>query len=1085
MKKHRSVLWITFLTLFCAVLFATGCNLFGGGSSGNASLPGELSVINVENHDRTLALIKEAGGIKIEIPANAMSVNYSLSIKKIITDLDAASASLLKSDLTLANNLTLISPICLISITPDNPGLAASAIRANAIGDSLIFSQPASLTMPLNAHQLNWAKYNYFIASGDDSKTWSFEPLNPAESLTAVIKRILIITKYCCVVAQPKSNQPEADSLQVSASKPDFVPAVTQKFDENPLLSITLETSAALNYSQAGVNPPKLRLIAFTPFDFGPNLKSTQLLPPYYKEINLTTAEITAQTGKIATFTLPLEINGIAYNESKHPATIFADASWLSASNILYTADLTRFGFAPLTRAFATAVSPMENATDTFVTNSVVFSFDKQMRANTLESAITIEPAIPFIASYSYTANSINRLTIIPDTTWEYNTQYTVTLATSALDIGGYPLFEPVQLTFTTIADLSQNPALISPAPSVRNFARPFEPLIVSFPHPVNTGTVVKGTGLVLERAGVEVQDYTLQWDGNKTMFFLYPDVKLDELSSYTISIYAQHVKYTTGENIAESLIATFTVCPFNHGFGTSANPFQVFTARELSYVGYPGYNDKHYTQAVDIDLADSQYNAAYDDGKGWIPRDFSGVYDGDNNKIKNLSINRPDTDDVGLFKTLTSADIKNVIIETAEVTGNSNVGALCGKAFDTDFFMCEVRLNSDITGTNNNVGGLIGKAYSGSLIQNCIFYTSQITGKENVGGIAGYQTLDTTLTSCLSSNCFISGSVKNIGGIAGLTSESSNIAYSHSIDLIISGPQYVGGITGQLNTDSNLRGSHPYDLSVLGNNYTGIIAGAMSGGSIIYESATYDSSNAVGFGSYTGGIVGHMSDNSTVDKCASKGRITAIAHAGGISGYCEGDSYITESYFDGIVNDWEGYEGPVERINFGGIAGTVMNSYVLNSYASGTVIATETSNVGGLVGFTDYSSIQKCYSRTEIDFNDYGAALIGKLTNNSALISCVALNTSISTAPANWGITTSNIESDGVFNCYALDSLPTTGDPSKDAPRKTDAEFKTTEFYTTASNWPTGGWDFVSIWQNETEGTTYPTLQNIPGLIW
>lgn len=158
MKKHRSVLWITFLTLFCALLFATGCNLFGGGSSGNASLPGESSVINVENHDRTQALIKEAGGIKIEIPANAMSVNYSLSVKKIITDIDAASASLLKSDLTLANNLTLISPICLISITPDNPGLAASGIRANTIGDSLIFSQPASLTMPLNAQQLNWAK---------------------------------------------------------------------------------------------------------------------------------------------------------------------------------------------------------------------------------------------------------------------------------------------------------------------------------------------------------------------------------------------------------------------------------------------------------------------------------------------------------------------------------------------------------------------------------------------------------------------------------------------------------------------------------------------------------------------------------------------------------------------------------------------------------------------------------------------------------------------------------------------------------------------------------------------------------------
>ncbi|MFA5598883.1 MAG: Ig-like domain-containing protein, partial [Pusillimonas sp.] len=887
------------------------------------------------------------------------------------------------------------------------------------------------------------------------------------------------------VVAQPKSNQPEADSFQVTASKPDFVPAVTQKFDENPLLSISLETSAPLSYSQANVNPPKLRLLAFTPFDFGHNIKSTQLLPPYYKEINLTTAEMTAQTGKIATFTLPLEITGIAYNESKHPATVFADASWLSSSNILYTADLTRFGFAPLTRAFATAISPRENATDTFITNPVIFSFDKQMRANSLESAISIEPAIPFIASYSYTENSINRLTIIPDTTWEYNTQYTVTLATSALDIGGYPLSEPVQLTFTTIADLSQNPALVSPAPSMRNFARPFDSLIVTFPHPVNTNTVVKGTGLVLERAGVEVQDYTLQWDANKTMCTLYPDVKLDELSSYTISVYAQHVKYTTGENIAESLIATFSVCPFSNGFGTSANPFQVFTAKELSYVGYPGYNDKHYTQALDIDLSVSEYNAAYDSGKGWIPRDFSGVYDGDNNKIKNLFINRPDTDDVGLFKTLTSAEIKNVIIETAEVTGNSNVGALCGKAFDTDFYMCEVRSNSHITGTNNNVGGLIGKAYSGSFIQNCTFYGSQIIGKENIGGIAGYQTLETTLTSSSSANSFISGSVKNVGGITGLTSESSNISFVSSNDLIISGAQNIGGITAELNSGSTLEGCHSVDIGVLGNNHIGIIAGKMSGGSKIFGCVGYPSSTAAGYGLYTGGIVGHISDNSRVYRCVSNGRIVAIGHAGGISGYCEGNSYIYESYFNGIINDWEGYEGPVEKINFGGIAGTVINSFVHNSYASGTIIATETSNVGGLVGFTDYSSIRNCYSQTEIDFNDYGAALIGKMTNNSALFCCVALNTSISTAPANWGITTSNFDSAEISNCYALDFLPTTGDPSKDAPRKTNAEFKTTEFYTTAVNWLPVGWDFVSIWQNETEGTTYPTLQNIPGLIW
>ena len=74
-----------------------------------------------------------------------------------------------------------------------------------------------------------------------------------------------------------------------------------------------------------------------------------------------------------------------------------------------------------------------------------------------------------------------------------------------------------------------------------------------------------------------------------------------------------------------------------------------------------------------DIDLS------SYDnwDPIGDTSNRFNGIFDGNGYVIKNLTINRPTEDNVGLFGYTVSANIQNVGLENVEVTGKEYVGGL------------------------------------------------------------------------------------------------------------------------------------------------------------------------------------------------------------------------------------------------------------------------------------------------------------------------------------------------------------------------------------------------------------------------
>jgi len=120
----------------------------------------------------------------------------------------------------------------------------------------------------------------------------------------------------------------------------------------------------------------------------------------------------------------------------------------------------------------------------------------------------------------------------------------------------------------------------------------------------------------------------------------------------------------------------------FGGGNGTSDDPWQIQTAEHLNNVrNYLGYanRDNYFKLMNDIDLS------SYQSGAGWAPIGyyvnlFYGKFEGNNQKITGLRINRNDSDNNGLFGILgTGGEIKNLGVVDVIITGVDRCGGLVG----------------------------------------------------------------------------------------------------------------------------------------------------------------------------------------------------------------------------------------------------------------------------------------------------------------------------------------------------------------------------------------------------------------------
>jgi hypothetical protein len=205
--------------------------------------------------------------------------------------------------------------------------------------------------------------------------------------------------------------------------------------------------------------------------------------------------------------------------------------------------------------------------------------------------------------------------------------------------------------------------------------------------------------------------------------------------------------------------------------------------------------NDLDSATAGYMELASVTANA----GRGWEPigtpdDGFTGSFDGQGYEIRDLFINRPDEDYVGLFAHISwiryidnVGVVKNVGLVNAEVSGSAEVGALVGHnagAVNNSYS------SGSVTG-DSRVGGLVG--WNQATLSNS-YSDCSVTGSTRVGGLTG----DNWYYRGTVSNSYSTGSVTGstrVGGLVGINYYGS-VSNSYSTGSV-TGSTQVGGLVG------------------------------------------------------------------------------------------------------------------------------------------------------------------------------------------------------------------------------------------------------------------------------------------------
>ena len=183
--------------------------------------------------------------------------------------------------------------------------------------------------------------------------------------------------------------------------------------------------------------------------------------------------------------------------------------------------------------------------------------------------------------------------------------------------------------------------------------------------------------------------------------------------------------------------------------------------------------------------------------GAGWKPlfsSGFKAVFDGNGHTISNLYVNGSDPR-VGLFAMVDPGGvIRNVGLESVDVTGASSVAAgLVGNNKGTV-------IDSYVTGSVSGAriaGGLAGWTGTSSRVI-ASYSTASVSGTESVGGLVG-DNVGAIIAGCAAGDVSGAGAVQSIGGLAGASDVPGYVIASHAAgDVSVPADgSYAGGLIG------------------------------------------------------------------------------------------------------------------------------------------------------------------------------------------------------------------------------------------------------------------------------------------------
>ena len=287
----------------------------------------------------------------------------------------------------------------------------------------------------------------------------------------------------------------------------------------------------------------------------------------------------------------------------------------------------------------------------------------------------------------------------------------------------------------------------------------------------------------------------------------------------------------------------------------------------------------------------------------GWLPiadnntdtdaTRFTGTFEGNDNTISNLYINRPDSTHVGLFGYITGT-ISNLGIVGGSVTGKTYVGCLAGFSESSDLRNCYATGDATAAGSSARTGGLVGISSGGKII-NC-YATGDATADDRAGGLVGSAQNSPTISGCYATGNAMATSVDSeAGGLVGyIIAALVQACYATGNAMATGNNGRAGGLVGNF-LNGNIRAC--YATGNAEGNRAGGLVGRTSNPTI---RACYATGNAMATGSNSraGGLVGvngeeiiasYSIGNATASGSGSKARGLVGANNGA----------VTKSYFD------------------------------------------------------------------------------------------------------------------------------------------------------------------------------------------
>jgi len=461
--------------------------------------------------------------------------------------------------------------------------------------------------------------------------------------------------------------------------------------------------------------------------------------------------------------------------------------------------------------------------------------------------------------------------------------------------------------------------------------------------------------------------------------------------------------------------------------------------------------------------------------GKGWEPigslgtgleGPFFGSFDGQGYEIRDLFIDRPDENRVGLFGVVSDqVVIQNVGLMNLAVTGNEYVGGLVGE-----------NLNGTVQDSYSN-GNVVGDLYIGGLagwnwgsVSNS-YATGSVTGSGYGGGLVGDNSGNV-------SNSYSTGSLtvrSYVGGLIGSNSGTVSNSYYNYEEVLMNGEHIItiGALSDEdfeqwladdksfdinerlpqengyyvitnvngfkellaFGQDDSLRFrlKSDLDLGSAANFYIPYLAGEFDGNGhkISGLNLDFDSVSAVGLFGYLapGGEVTRLAvENANIAGNLSIGGIVGINY-GSVSDSCFAGTITGEDYIGGLVAfSWGTVSscystGSVTGNQYiGGLVG--LNEGAVNdSYCTGSVIGDRA--IGGLLGWNREGTVSMCYATGSV--TPSGACHAGLVCWNGGTIYSSFWDTESTRQPTSnggTGKTTAEMKRIATFSDTATDGL-------------------------------------------------------------